>query len=138
MDIFLSVNNRKQVLKLPVLPERFQVSKPQKNEVFETVNQGELKLIGLPGLKSISWQSFFPVRDYPFLRDRTYKGFQYVYILDTWRARRIPIRLVITGTPINMPCVIDDFNYEIGPDGDLYYTIVLGEFKFVKLQQRRV
>jgi len=138
MDIFLSINNREQVLKLPVVPEVFEISKPHKNEVFETVNQGDLKLIGLAGLKSIAFNSFFPVRNYPFLRDKTYKGFEYVYILDTWRARRLPIRIIITETPINMPCVIDDFSYRIGPSGDLYYSIVLGEFRFVQLTQRRV
>ena len=76
MDIYLSVNNREQVICLPVLPAEFTVSKPQKNEVFETVDQGELKLIGKAGLKGITISSFFPVRDYPFLKDRTYKGFE--------------------------------------------------------------
>lgn len=46
MDIYLSVNNREQVICLPVLPAEFTITKPQKNEVFETVNHGELKLIG--------------------------------------------------------------------------------------------
>ena len=43
MDIYLSVNNREQVLRLPVLPPEFTVSKPQSNETFETVTQGQLK-----------------------------------------------------------------------------------------------
>ena len=64
MDIYLSVNNREQVICLPVLPAEFTISKPQKNEVFETVTQGELKLIGR-GPKSITISSF-SIRDYPF------------------------------------------------------------------------
>ena len=99
MDIYLSVNNREQVLRLPVLPPEFTVSKSHSNEVFETVTRGQLKLIGRPSLKSISWDSFFPVRDYPFLRDRSYKAFGYLYIIDTWIQQKLPIRLIITDTP---------------------------------------
>ena len=84
MDIYLSVNNREQVICLPVLPSEFTVSKPRSNEVFETVSQGELNLIGRSQLKSISWDSFFPSKDYPFLRDRSNTAFGYLYLLDTW------------------------------------------------------
>ena len=127
MDIFLSVNNREQVLRLPVLPSEFNVSKPQSNETFDTVTQGQLKLIGRPSLKSISWSSFFPVRDYPFLRDRSDTAFGYLYTLDTWISKKLPVRLIITETPINMACSIDDFSYSIKKDGDMHYSITLGE-----------
>ena len=59
MDIYLSVNNREQILKLPVLPAEFTVSKPHTNEVFETVTQGQLKLIGRPSLTwPAAWMIF--------------------------------------------------------------------------------
>ena len=131
MDIFLSVNNREQVLQLPVLPAEFTITKPQKNETFETVSEGDLKLIGVPGLKGITINSFFPVRDYPFLKDRTYKGFEYVYIIDKWIEAKYPIRLIITETPINMVCCVDDFQYTIKKDGDLYFVLSLSQFKLV-------
>lgn len=131
MDIFLSVNNREQVLQLPVLPAEFTITKPQKNDTFETISQGDLKLIGVPGLKGITINSFFPVRNYPFLRDRSYKGFEYVYIIDKWIEAKYPIRLIITETPINMVCSVDDFSYTIKKDGDLYFSLVLSQFKLV-------
>ena len=84
MDIYLSVNNREEVIKLPVVPPSFTITKPRNNKKFETVSGSELKRIGSSALKGITIESFFPVRDYPFLRDRTYKGQQYVYIIDTW------------------------------------------------------
>ena len=120
-------------MKFPVLPSAFTVTKPQKNDTFETISQGELKLIGLTGLKSISFSSFFPVRDYPFLRDRSDTGFGYVYTIDTWIARRVPMRLIITDTPINMAVVIDSFEYTVKSDGDLAYTINFSEFKFAEV-----
>lgn len=58
MDIYLSVNNRADILKIPVLPSQFTINKPQSTETFETVSHGELMLIGSPKLKSISISSF--------------------------------------------------------------------------------
>ena len=134
MDIFLSINNREQVMQLPVLPKEFKIRTGMKNENYDTISQGEIKLIGLPALASIALESFFPVKDYPFLRDRTYSGWECVEMIEAWKVRRVPIRLIITDTPINMACSIETFEY--GPQdgsGDIYYTLELSEFKFVNL-----
>ena len=128
MDIYLSVNNRADVMCLPVLPSSFTISKPQSTEIFETVSQGELQLIGVPKLKGITISSFFPVRDYPYLRDTSMKGWEYVYKIDTWIEQKLPIRLVITDTPINMAVAVKDFEYTIKTDGELWYTLELEEF----------
>lgn len=132
MDIFISINNREQVIQLPIIPEEFKVKSPQKNEVYETISKGDLKLIGLRGLKAISISSFFPTKPYPFARDKTYKGWQYVNMIEAWKERRVPIRIIATGTPINLAMAIENFEY--GPQdgsGDIYYTLDLEEFKFV-------
>ena len=50
MDIYLSVNNRAEVLRLPVLPPEFTVAKGKNNEVFDTVSQGQL-MFSLTGEK---------------------------------------------------------------------------------------
>ena len=92
-------------------------------ETFETVSQGELQLIGVPKLKGITISSFFPVRDYPYLRDTSMKGWEYVYKIDTWIEQKLPIRLIITDTPINMAVAVKDFDYSIKTDGDLWYNI---------------
>ncbi|WP_129599800.1 hypothetical protein [Anaerophilus nitritogenes] len=142
MDIFLSINNREQVIRLPVLPKEFKIQSGMKNESFDTINQGEIKLIGMDSLKSISIQSFFPNQDYPFLRDRRYKGWEYIKILEEWKSRRVPIRLVITDSSnelVNMPCTIESFEYgQQDGTGDIYYTLTLNEFKFIKLEQKVV
>lgn len=139
MDIFLSINNREQLIKLPVLPAEFLIQSGMNNNTYETISQGEIKLIGLSTLKTLLIQSFFPKKDYPFLRDRTYSGWEYVEIIESWKERRIPIRIIITDTPINMAATIESFEY--GPrdgSGDIYYTLYLSQFKFIKLEQRGV
>lgn len=139
MDIFLSINNREQVIKLPVLPTEFKINSAMKNESYDTVSQGEIKLIGLEALNSITIQSFFPSKEYAFLRDNEYKGWQYVDIIENWKLRRVPIRLTITDSPINMACAIESFEYGIQDgSGDIYYTLTLSEFKFIKLNQKGV
>lgn len=137
IDIFLSINNREQVIKLPVLPENYEVSSPNNNEIFETINQGELKLIGLKGLQSLSIQSFFPAKEYSFNRDNAHKGYEYVEIIQSWIDRRVPIRLIITDTPINMAVSIEDFRYgQRDGSKDVYYTLELEEFRFIELRRK--
>lgn len=82
--------------------------------------------------------SFFPSKDYPFLRDRSFKGWEYVEIIESWIDRRLPIRLIITDTPINIPCAIESFEYRLDQSGDISYTLSLGEFRLIQLEQRRV
>ena len=131
MKIYLSVNNGADILTVPVIPPEFTVQKPQGGSAFETISSGELNLIGLPKLKSISWSSFFPTRDYSYLKDTSMKGFEYGYKLDTWIIQKLPIRLIISETPINMAVSIENFEYKIGTDSDLYYTLALKEFPLV-------
>ncbi|MCM3411459.1 hypothetical protein [Metabacillus litoralis] len=132
MDIFLSINKRESVIKLPVIPSDFKIASPQNNNKLETISYGELNLIGLRGLKSLTISSFFPKKDYPFLKDRTYKGWEYVNIIESWKERRVPVRLIITDTPINIDMTIEDFEY--GPQdgsGDVYYDLSLTEFRYL-------
>lgn len=157
MDIFLSINNSEQVIQLPIVPREFKIPSPVNHEVHTTINQGEIKLIGRRGLKSVSFDSFFPSQVYSFARANTLMGWEYVEMIESWIDRRIPIRLVITSTPrdtanadgidesipgvdvLNMAVTIDNFEY--GPqDGtmDVYYTLALSEFKFIKLRTKGV
>lgn len=139
MDIFLSNKNRSQIIKLPVIPSEIMIQSPNQNETFTTVAQGDILLIGPAGLKTLSLSSFFPVKNYPFLKDRTYKGMEYVNIIEKWKTSKEPIRLVIAAKKplINMLC---GFEFEYGikdGSGDIAYTLTLSEFKLLPLQKRK-
>lgn len=141
MEIFLSTKDRKQIIKLPIIPSEIKISSPSQNEVYSTISQGDITLIGPPGLRTISFSSFFPFERYSFAIDHTYKGMRYVHMLEKWKASKEPIRLVITGKKaamLNMLCAID--NIEFGSqDGttDIYYALSLSEFKLLPLQKRK-
>lgn len=131
MDIFLSINNGEETLTIPVLPPTFDVKKPQGSETFETFTGAELRFISAPKLKSIGWTCFFPSKEYPFNRDFKSSPHEYVYTIDRWILSKVPIRLVVSGTPINMACAVNDFSYSMSTNGDVNYTIEFGEFPLV-------
>ena len=129
MDIYLSVNNREQVLRLPVLPPEFSVTKPQANETFETVTQGQLKLMGTPGLKVYPGAALCKGLSF-FKRQNIYSiGISVCFAIHGFL--KTAYTIVITETPINMACCVDDFSYTIGKDGNMNYSITLSEFKLV-------
>lgn len=140
IQVFLSINNNQEVLKLPVPPQEYNVPSPFKNEQIEGLQQ-TINRIGLRGLKSIEIESFFPIfgHNYPFLQNRTMWGWDYVNLIERWRDKRIPIRLVIaepTGKKnINMPVTIDDFEYGQKQDGDINYRLQMTEFVFVNIRK---
>lgn len=139
MDIFLSVNNREQVIQLPIVPIEFKIASPVNNETFTTINQGDIKLFGERGLKDLVISEFFPAKEYPFSRSNVYMGWEYVDIIESWRERKLRVRMVITETPINIVMAIDNFEY--GPKdgtGDVYYSLSLSEFKDIQLHKKRV
>lgn len=134
MDIWLSVNNRQEVMRIPVMPSSFTVSKSYNNTTFETMSGAEMLLMGKEKLKTINWDGFFPAEknkarydNMSYLKNSDMWGWDYVYKLDTWYAQKLPIRLVITyehsDTPINIAVTIESFSYEVKTDGDLWYSI---------------
>ena len=132
MRIYLSINNGEDLLEIPVIPAEFNVKKGQKDETFETITGAEIAFIDSPGLKEISWSSFFPCRDYPFLKSQRLDDvWQYGYKIDRWIAQKYPIRFIISGTPINMAVKVTQFDYSVGTSGDINYDITLKEFPLV-------
>lgn len=138
VDIVVSANNNQEILVFPVVPPDTGVEKPAKNEVFETISQGELNLIGTLGLRTLSIDSFFPNKAYSWIKQGAISnGWAYVDFFDRWRAVRVPIRIVITTKDgqerLNMPCTVENFTYSLDKAGDIKYTLELKEYVFVKV-----
>lgn len=140
LDFYLGVNNSLnndkrgggEVIHLPATPPKFNVSSPQSSETFETADYGYIRIIGNPELKTISWESIFPVHDYPFRRDYSLKGQEYADRLEKWRREKLPVRFIITSSGyadigINIAVQIEKFDYSVEANGDLSYNIELAE-----------
>lgn len=127
MDFYLSINNRERVIQLPVPPAEFTISSSQSNETFSTIS-GDLKIIGNLGLKVISFSSIFPLKELPFSKNNDMLGWDYVTLIEELRTRKLPFRLIITNTPINIAVVVDEFEYGQGRGDIIRYSITLSEF----------
>lgn len=134
MEIVFSVNNFEDMRRLPVIPADLSIGQPWKNEEFETASKGDLNLIGLSGLRTLTIESIFPMRKYPFAKEHR-PGWEYVSFFRVWRSRRVPFRLIITADDgreiLNMPCTIEDFTFGLDRAGDIKYNMSIKEFMFV-------
>lgn len=118
MEIYLSINNRETVIKFPYLPPELTIERPQGTETFQTVN-GELNLIGNLELKTISFDSFLDA-DWAFIEQ-----------IELMRRRKLPCRLIVVGTPINMACTIESFDTTLKRGKKIWYSITFKEFRFL-------
>lgn len=136
LQFWLSYNNGAERLRLPVNPERISVSSSHGYEDVDVTGLGEYTVVGNDKLREYSFTSFFP-------RDYNSSYCEYVEIPDPWEAvatierwmkSRRPIRLTITGTPINAAVTIREFNYyeEGGHVGDVNFDITLKEYVFIE------
>jgi hypothetical protein len=136
MDIVFSANNRKEVLVLPIVPSDLSWDSPSNNETFDSIQLGTLNIAGLEGLISLSIQSFFPMKDYPFVKSKK-KGAECVNFFKKWKKRREPIRIVITSKNkkewLNISVLIDNFTHGLDKAGDISYSLDLTEFRPVKV-----
>jgi hypothetical protein len=139
MKFNLSFNNFAEQIQLPVNPKEFRISTGMKNTVVDVQNLGELNLIGGEKLAEIELSSFFPAEPLsaPYISTQNLlKPYEYVEQIVKWRKSRKPIRLIITDSPINLACAIESFEYgERGGSRDVEYTLVLKEYRFVKIEQ---
>ncbi|ASJ54405.1 hypothetical protein [Brevibacillus formosus] len=136
MDIYLWIDNAKELIRLPVLPSEFKINEGQNNETYDTVKHGEIKLIGLRKLATCSIESFFPDQnnDYTFVRDKTMSGIEYAKTILRWKDMRLPIRMIIPQLDINLPMTIESFEYGADTTTDIPYTLELSEFKFPQIK----
>ncbi len=140
MDIIFSANNNETVLVLPVLPEKMpELINSYNNTTFETVN-GEINLIGLRTLRTVSIQSFFPVnKNYPFIRPQAIKdGWTYVSFFNKYANLKMPIRMVCTNGFFeisNLAYTIESFSTQINKVGDIEFNLELKEYRFVESLQ---
>lgn len=121
-------------LRLPVNPAEFTVTSPFGVNRIVVAHLGEVTIPGERSLKDVSFESFFP-RDYnPNYCE--YSGFinprKWVLQMETWRDTRESIRLLITGTNVSLPVLIEKFDIlpeRAGHVGDIYFSMSCVEYK---------
>jgi nucleoid-associated protein YgaU len=137
MEFWLAYNNFAEKLQLPVNPMEFNIRSGNKNNVVDILDMGELNLIGGQKLAEIQLQSFFPANWAPYCAYRSIpEPYDAVNKIESWRVSKRPIRLIISDTPVNMACAIEEFEYgERGGTRDISYTLTLKEYRFIQIKQ---
>lgn len=126
-------------IRIPVLPSEYKVTSNQNNTTVNVIGKGEVVLKGKPGLREISFSSFFPKRYDSSYCDVTPKSPKtYVDNIEKLK-KKGSVKLIITGTSINFRCTIESFEWgEQDGTGDIYYTLTLKEYKGVSASSSAV
>jgi len=133
-EIWLSWQNQKEKLRLPVLPSRFEFRNTANNTNIDLANIGEFTKIQAPSADIINLASFFPKEGGSIVEYNDFpEPWECINTIKRWKLSKKPIRLIVTGTPINYAVSIDSFNYVEGDKdvGDIDFQLTLKEFIFV-------
>ena len=120
-------------IEIPVLPQKLKVTSPGNNDKATVLVLGDILILRKKGLRTVAWDSFFPVNDAPFVTGRITDPVEIVRAIQDARDGLDPVRFLITGTDldINVRMGVETFDYEerSGELGDFYYSIKLSEWK---------
>lgn len=119
---------------IPINPQEIVIDHPTDNDTYKVLSLGEVIVPNKPGLRKVSFSSYFPtVED---LQDQVFKmkPKTYVHAIKQAQIRKKVCRIIITraGTfDTNMQCLITDFKTKDkgGEPGDIYYEIELTEYR---------
>jgi hypothetical protein len=139
MDFYLSYNNNEEQLRLPVIPDNFELSQRNNNTVVNINALGEIdqlltQHLGNQRIHHSGQLRFFPAQEYYFCKYTGFpKPYECVKMIQKWKESGRPIRLIITGTSINYAMTIENFIFS-EQDGtrDVYFTLELREYVFTK------
>lgn len=128
--IELSVNNREEVIELPINPPTVEFTEKQLNQVITLLNIGEANLKGERGLKYTELSSFFPSEKSPFYKYADRMPGKYISMLEEWKTAKAVVRVIVTDMKINLAMLIDALHYSMREgDEDIYYSITLSEYR---------
>jgi hypothetical protein len=122
-------------LLFPVPPQTLSADFPQDNDGDTDTLSGEIVIPGTEKLESIGWTSFFP-RDYNpgycvIAEDEMTDPTTAIKALMWSKRFRLPLRLVVGGTPWNDHVIIKTLKWTInaGEPGDIYYDVQFKRYR---------
>ncbi|WP_020620259.1 LysM peptidoglycan-binding domain-containing protein [Paenibacillus daejeonensis] len=134
MEFWFKFNNGAEQLQLPVNPEEISIESGSQNTSVNVAGLGEISIIQDPVLLTFEFSSFLPKVWGPYCAYRNLPSPWVVRnTIERWRRSGIPVRFIITRTPINYAATIDDFSVSerAGEDG-LNFSLTLKEYRMIK------
>lgn len=133
MEIYLGTDNDK--IRFPIVPSSIGVNRSNNIDTESVIKLGEVPIFNGTSLKTIEFTSFFPNQEYNFC---DYTGFMKPYEfsekIQKWMYEGKPLRIIVTDSPTNMQCLIQQFD-TVEQDGtrDLYFTLNLLEYRPIEV-----
>ena len=133
MEIYLGTDDDK--IRFPVVPSSIGVNRSNNIDTQAVIKLGEVPIFNGTSLKTIEFTSFFPNQEYNFC---DYTGFMKPYEfsekIQKWMYEGKPLRVIVTDSPTNMQCLIQQFD-TVEQDGtrDLYFTLNLLEYRPIEV-----
>lgn len=143
VDIYISERNGNRSIRIPWLPEKIQYESGGTIRVtFDIMDKGPVEVPTGSGLCKYSWESSFPGKlrnDKSLMRGSWQAPSVYHNILEDWRKKGTPLRILVTGYPINTDVILDDYKGSAeGAFGDIVYGIVFLEDRDITIQSTKV
>ena len=133
-QMWLTYNNEKSKLRIPVLPVTFEISLGSNNDSINVTELGEVIIKQARPAFQFSWESFFPLKTFSgcAVKNPT-SPLKCVSKITGWQDEKKPVHLILTDIDVDVYCTIENFRYwEKGGDpGTIYYSISLKEYKEV-------
>ena len=127
----------KESLKIPVLPDSWDIITGQNHQTVDVVTFGEVLLKGKRKLDEISFSSFFPYskNNGSYEVQAAFKEpLTLINKISGWKEKGKVVRLIITETNINKEFLITGFDWgQHAGSGDYYYTLSLKEYTRPKI-----
>lgn len=133
MEIYLGTDDDK--IRFPIVPSSIGVNRSNNIDTQAVIKLGEVPIFNGTSLKTIELTSFFPNQEYSFC---DYTGFMKPYEfsdkIQKWMYEGKPLRVIVTDSPTNMQCLIQQFD-TVEQDGtrDLYFTLNLLEYRPIEV-----
>lgn len=143
IDIYIKEAEGSREIQIPWLPDKVRfISNGTRLIQYEILEVGNVNIPSGSNLGAFMWESYFPGeghKDLPFLRGTWRNPKKIQSILAEWREYGTPLRIIMTGTPINHDVYLKDYNmdYESGY-GDYKYDIEFERRRDIKIISTKV
>lgn len=128
MEVYLSTKDRKVVFRFPFVQAKdVEITSDLTSETFENSQGKNLNLIGVEGIRKVSFSSFFPHKRYRWMS--FFLPLASTCLDFIFKHRNDSLILTIIGSrfTFTMPCIIKEFKYKERENKDILYSISFEE-----------
>ena len=143
VDIYIKETDGTREIRIPWLPDKVSYDGNGSARItVDILDQGEVEIPNGSTLRRISWSSYFPGAGHkklPFLRGKWENPKNLQSLLMTWKDNSTPLRVIMTGYPINNDVYVEDFKGEYyGSYGDFAYELTLKTRRDISIISEKV